>query len=93
MTFLTILPRSILSVFGIVLLLAQSAEAAEKAFFVGNWYGVGEPDDPSISYIDSYQADGTAKPQTMTAAKSRGVFLRIPVSRFALRYPGLRRLW
>jgi hypothetical protein len=38
---------------------AQSAEGADKAFFVGNWYGVGEPDDPSISYIDSYQADGT----------------------------------
>ncbi len=27
--------------------------------FVGFWYGVGEPDDPSISYIDSYRADGT----------------------------------
>ena len=23
------------------------------------WYGVGEPDDPSISYIDAYAADGT----------------------------------
>jgi hypothetical protein len=26
---------------------------------VGNWYGVGEPDDPSISYIDAYSPDGT----------------------------------
>ncbi len=25
---------------------------------VGNWYGVGEPDDPSISYIDAYSSDG-----------------------------------
>ena len=40
-------------------LFAQSAEGADKPFFIGNWYGVGEPDDPSISYIDSYQADGT----------------------------------
>jgi hypothetical protein len=40
-------------------LFAQSAAGADRAFFVGNWYGVGEPDDPSISYIDSYQADGT----------------------------------
>jgi hypothetical protein len=44
---------------GVALLFAQSAEGADRTFFVGNWYGVGEPDDPSISYIDSYQADGT----------------------------------
>src|SRR5258708_36875053 len=42
-----------------VFLLVQGAQGADRAFFVGNWYGVGEPDDPSISYIDSYQADGT----------------------------------
>jgi hypothetical protein len=35
-----------------------NARAAEFTF-IGNWYGVGEPDDPSISYIDSYSADGT----------------------------------
>lgn len=33
--------------------------AAPGFTFAGNWYGVGEPDDPSISYIDSYSADGT----------------------------------
>lgn len=37
---------------------AASAPAQDFSF-VGNWYGVGEPDDPSISYIDSYSADGT----------------------------------
>jgi hypothetical protein len=42
-----------------VILFASSAEGADRAFFLGNWYGVGEPDDPSISYIDSYQPDGT----------------------------------
>jgi hypothetical protein len=42
-----------------VLPLAEAAPAADKSPFVGNWYGVGEPDDPSISYIDSYRADGT----------------------------------
>ncbi len=41
-----------------VLMLAGEANAAEFSF-VGNWYGVGEPDDPSISYIDSYSSDGT----------------------------------
>ena len=33
--------------------------AADTSPFVGIWYGVGEPDDPSISYIDFYRADGT----------------------------------
>jgi len=42
-----------------VLLFAPSAQGADASFFVGNWYGVGEPDDPSISYIDAYSADGT----------------------------------
>ncbi|MEA2824599.1 MAG: hypothetical protein QOF03_1081, partial [Alphaproteobacteria bacterium] len=56
---LTIMQRSILGAFGMVFLLVQVAQGADRTFFVGNWYGVGEPDDPSISYIDSYQADGT----------------------------------
>jgi hypothetical protein len=33
--------------------------ATSTSPFVGIWYGVGEPDDPSISYIDSYHPDGT----------------------------------
>lgn len=36
-----------------------AAAPAPGFSFVGNWYGVGEPDDPNISYIDSYSADGT----------------------------------
>lgn len=36
-----------------------AAAPAQDFSFVGNWYGVGEPDDPSISYIDSYSPDGT----------------------------------
>ena len=39
--------------------MSAGAAAAQDLNFVGNWYGVGEPDDPSISYIDSYSADGT----------------------------------
>jgi hypothetical protein len=39
--------------------MSVAAAAAPEFSFVGNWYGVGEPDDPSISYIDSYSADGT----------------------------------
>lgn len=59
MSFFTILQRLLLCAFGLVFLLAQSAHGADTSYFVGNWYGVGEPDDPSISYIDSYRADGT----------------------------------
>ncbi len=36
-----------------------AAAPAQDFSFIGNWYGVGEPDDPSISYIDSYSPDGT----------------------------------
>jgi hypothetical protein len=38
---------------------AMRGNAAPASALVGNWYGVGEPDDPSISYIDAYAADGT----------------------------------
>ena len=47
---------------GIALIAAALLTAAAPApgfNFAGNWYGVGEPDDPDISYIDSYSADGT----------------------------------
>ena len=38
---------------------AQQGLPIAASDLVGNWYGVGEPDDPSISYIDAYAADGT----------------------------------
>ena len=38
---------------------AQRGLSVSPSALVGNWYGVGEPDDPSISYIDAYAADGT----------------------------------
>jgi hypothetical protein len=41
------------------LVAAQVSPAAEGTSLVGIWYGIGEPDDPSIFYIDSYHADGT----------------------------------
>ena len=37
----------------------MAAAPGPTAGFIGNWYGIGEPDDPSISYLDSYSADGT----------------------------------
>src|SRR4051812_31211413 len=54
---------SVLCVFVAAASLTEAAPALPRVVdvspFVGIWYGVGEPDDPSISYIDSYHADGT----------------------------------
>jgi len=38
---------------------SQQGLPVSASALVGYWYGVGEPDDPSISYIDAYAADGT----------------------------------
>src|SRR5579872_6266803 len=43
----------------VIIAVSATAAPAQEFSFVGNWYGVGEPDDPSISYIDSYSPDGT----------------------------------
>ena len=44
----------------VALLTAAAAPApATDSPFLGFWYGIGEPDDPSISYLDGYHADGT----------------------------------
>ena len=53
--------RSRIILIPIAVAAAMSAAAAPSPDFdfVGNWYGVGEPDDPNISYIDSYSPDGT----------------------------------
>ena len=46
----------------LVLALAVPASAApvgDEPSLVGIWYGIGEPDDPDIAYLDAYHADGT----------------------------------
>ena len=55
----TVLAVLFLGAHAVVVPSAQSAPAGVPDSFVGNWYGVGEPDDMSISYIDAYNADGT----------------------------------
>ncbi len=40
-------------------LAVRAASADDNSALVGYWYGIGEPEDISISYIDSYHADGT----------------------------------
>jgi hypothetical protein len=52
-------PRHAIGAITAIMLLLPGASPAAEFSFVGNWYGVGEPDDASISYIDAYSADGT----------------------------------
>ena len=43
----------------VLVALCGAASAADQPSLVGFWYGIGEPDDPAIFYIDYYHADGT----------------------------------
>jgi hypothetical protein len=58
----------------VALLLANASSAAPAASFVGIWYGVGEPDDPDIFYIDAYKADGTFNSEYRKCEKGKLVY-------------------
>jgi hypothetical protein len=57
-------------------LLASSSLAAPAPAptLVGNWYGIGEPDDPDIFYIDSYASDGTFHSEYRKCEKGKLVY-------------------
>ena len=60
-----------------VLLLAVfcgSASAAGAPSLVGFWYGIGEPDDPDIFYIDAYHADGTFNSEYRKCEKGKLIY-------------------
>jgi hypothetical protein len=50
------------------------AAAADKAALVGFWYGIGEPGDPNIFYIDSFQADGTYNAEYRKCEKGKLIY-------------------
>ena len=50
---------------------ASFAAPAPAPTLVGNWYGIGEPDDPDIFYIDSYHADGTFNSEYRKCVKGK----------------------
>ena len=65
------------SVLRILILAAAGSAAAAPApapTLVGNWYGIGEPDDPNIFYIDSYHADGSFNSEYRKCEKGKLVF-------------------
>jgi hypothetical protein len=58
--------------------------------FVGFWYGVGEPDDPSISYIDSYRADGTFNSEFRKCVKNEVVWRQTETGKWSVNRGVLR---
>ena len=54
--------------------LGASASAADVPSLVGFWYGIGEPDDPGIFYIDYYHADGTFNSEYRKCEKGKLVY-------------------
>lgn len=50
------------------------ASAADKAGLVGFWYGIGEPGDPAIFYIDNFHADGTYNAEYRKCEKGKLVY-------------------
>lgn len=50
------------------------AFAGADPAFVGFWYGVGEPDDKDIFYIDSFHADGTFNSEYRKCEKGKLIY-------------------
>jgi len=71
---------------------ANAAPAADTSLFVGNWYGVGEPDDPSISYIDSYRADGTFNSEFRKCVRGEVVWSQTETGKWSIKDGVLRMI-
>jgi len=66
------------------LALSSGAVAAVNPGFVGNWYGIGEPDDPNIFYIDSYSADGTFHSEYRKCEKGQLIYSQTQSGRWSV---------
>src|SRR5215467_3492616 len=64
--------------------LGSGASAAINPMFVGNWYGIGEPDDPNIFYIDSYSADGTFHSEYRKCEKGKLIYSQTQSGRWSV---------
>jgi hypothetical protein len=71
-----VLHRRFIALLWLALAPALSAAVApvERSAFVGIWYGVGEPDDPDVFYIDDYHADGTFNSEFRKCVKGKLVY-------------------
>jgi hypothetical protein len=48
--------------------------AEDQPSLAGFWYGIGEPDDPAIFYIDYFHADGTFNSEYRKCEKGKLVY-------------------
>jgi hypothetical protein len=93
-----LLRATYLAAFGFVtaLPLAYAAPArpldGPSLALVGTWYGIGEPDDPSISYIDSYLPDGTYRAEFRKCVRNEVVWHERHTGRWSLRNGVLQML-
>ena len=57
-----------------VALLCAGAAPAPMPSLTGFWYGIGEPDDPAIFYIDYFHADGTFNSEYRKCEKGKLIY-------------------
>jgi hypothetical protein len=53
---------------------ARASAAIDQSQLVGIWYGIGEPDDKAIFYIDNFHADGTFNSEYRKCEKGKVVY-------------------
>jgi hypothetical protein len=64
---------------------ARAAPSGDSAPFVGIWYGVGEPDDETISYIDFYHPDGTYNSEFRKCVRNEVVWRQTASGKWSVR--------
>ena len=68
------LRRTIFVLSALTVIASGGAQAADKADLVGYWYGIGEPDDPAIFYIDYFHADGAYNSEYRKCEKGKLIY-------------------
>ncbi len=68
---LALIASSVFAPHGAVAAPAPAPRAAPQPTLVGNWYGIGQPSDPDVFYIDSYHADGTFNSEYRKCVKGK----------------------
>ena len=71
---------------------AVAAPSGDAAPFVGIWYGVGEPDDETISYIDFYHPDGTYNSEFRKCVRNEVVWHQTASGHWSVRNGALRMI-
>src|SRR5262245_53089252 len=63
-----------IAVAAVLALTGARASAVEQSQLVGIWYGIGEPDDKAIFYIDYFHSDGTFNSEYRKCEKGKLVY-------------------